>query len=107
MVFVELPIFVRCAAELFSDEDIAEIQNTLLKNPAAGDLIPGGRGLRKLRVPLPGRGKRGGARVIYCYWVRKERCYLVYAYAKNVSTDLTPEQLRRLAEVMKAEMQDE
>jgi len=60
MVFVELPIFIRCAAELFADEDIAALQNTLLENPAAGDLIPGGRGLRKLRVPLPGRGKRGG-----------------------------------------------
>lgn len=56
MVFVELPIFVRCAAELFSDEDIAGLQNILLKNPDVGDLIPGGRGLRKLRVPLPGRG---------------------------------------------------
>ena len=30
MVFVELPTFVRCAAELFSDEDIAGLQNILL-----------------------------------------------------------------------------
>ena len=60
MVFVELPIFLRCAAELFSDEDIAVLQNILLENPDAGDLIPNSRGLRKLRVPLPGRGKRGG-----------------------------------------------
>lgn len=107
MVFVELPIFVRCAADLFSDEEIAELQNTLLENPAAGDLISGGRGLRKLRVPLPGRGKRGGARVIYYHWVSKERCYLLYAYAKNVATDLTPDQLRRLAEVMQVEIRDE
>ncbi len=106
MVFVELPIFVRCAAELFSDEDMAELQNTLLENPAAGDLIPGGRGLRKLRVPLPGRGKRGGARVIY-YWGSKEQCYLIYAYAKNVSANLTLDQLRRLAELMQAEIRDE
>ena len=107
MVFVELPIFVRCAADLFLDEDIAELQNTLLENPAAGDLIPSGRGLRKLRVPLPGRGKRGGARVIYYHWVSQEQCYLVYAYAKNVAADLTPDQLRRLAEVMQAEVRDE
>lgn len=107
MVFVELPTFVRGAAELFSDEDIAELQNTLLENPAAGDLIPGGRGLRKLRVPLPGKGKRGGARVIYYHWVSKEQCYLIYAYAKNVTTNLTPDQLRRLAEVMQAEIRDE
>ena len=49
IVFVELPIFVRCAADLFSDDDVAELQNTLLENPAAGNLIPGGRGLRKLQ----------------------------------------------------------
>ena len=107
MVFVELPIFLRCAAELFSDEDIAVLQNILLENPGAGDLIPNGRGLRKLRVPLPGRGKRGGARVIYYHWVSKEQCYLVYAYAKNVSANLTSDQLRRLAEVMQAEIRDE
>ena len=86
---------------------MAELQNTLLENPSAGDLIPGGRGLRKLRVPLPGRGKRGGARVIYYHWVSKERCDLIYAYAKNVSANLTLDQLRRLAEVMQAEIRDE
>ena len=107
MVFVELPIFIRCAAELFSEEDIAELQNTLLKNPAAGDVISGGRGLRKLRVPLPGRGKRGGARVIYYHWFSKEQCYLVHAYAKNVAANLTHDQLRRLAELMQVEIREE
>ena len=91
---------------MFSDEDIAELQGTLLENPAAGDRIPGGRGLRKLRMPLPGRGKRGGARVIYYHWVGKEQCYLVYAYAKNVASDLTKEQLHRLADVINAEVKD-
>ena len=100
MVFVELPIFIRCAESLFTDEDLAELQLTLLKNPSAGDLIRSGKGLRKLRVPLLGRGKRGGARVIYYHWVSEQQCYLVYAYAKNVVADLTPEQLQRLAALM-------
>jgi len=78
----------------------------LLENPSAGDLIPGGRGLRKLRVPLPGRGKRGGARVIYYHWVSKEQCYLVYAYAKNVAANLTKEQLHRLADVIDMEVKN-
>ncbi len=104
MVFVELPIFARCANELFSDDDMRELQVILLENPSAGDLIPGGRGLRKLRVPLPGRGKRGGARVIYYHWVSHEQCYLVYAYAKNVAADLTKDQLRRLADVIDVEV---
>lgn len=104
MVFIELPIFIRCADLLFSAEDVAELQGALLENPAAGDLIPGGRGLRKLRVPLPGRGKRSGARVIYYYWNSEERCYLVYAYAKNVMADLTKERLHRLADLIDSEI---
>lgn len=104
MVFVELPVFVRCTQGLFSDDDLRELQTTLLENPAAGDLIPGGHGLRKLRVPLPGRRKRGGARVIYYHWGRHGQCYLVYAYAKNVAADLTKDQLRRLADVIDAEV---
>ncbi len=83
------------------------MQTVLLDNPAAGDLIPGGRGLRKLRVPLTGRGKRGGARVIYYHWVSRECCYLVHAYAKNRATDLTRDQLQRLAAVIEAEIRDE
>ena len=104
MVFVELPIFVRCAQDMFSDDDLRELQVTLLKNPAAGDLILGGRGLRKLRVPLPGRGKRGGARVIYYHWVSHDQCLLVFAYAKNVAADLTKDQLRRLADLIDVEV---
>jgi hypothetical protein len=107
VVFVELPIFIRCAASLFTDEDLADLQVTLMENPAAGDLIKEGRGLRKLRVPLPGRGKSGGARVIYYHWVGEQQCYLVYAYAKNVGEDLTKSQLKALANVMQEVMRNE
>jgi hypothetical protein len=107
MLFIELPIFTRCAANLFSDEDLTEVQNTLLENPIIGNVISGGKGLRKLRVPLSGRGKRGGGRVIYYYWSSEDRCYLVYAYAKNVAADLTQDQLQRLAAVIESEVKHE
>ena len=42
MIFIELPIFMRCADALFSDEDLRAMQTVLLENPNAGDLIPGG-----------------------------------------------------------------
>ena len=107
MVFVELPLFIRCAASLFTDEDLAELQLTLLENPAAGDLIKEGRGLRKLRVPLPGRGKSGGARVVYYHWVSEQQCYLIYAYAKNVAENLMKAQLKALADVMQEVLRNE
>ena len=49
---------------------------------------------------MAGRGKRGGARVIY-YWLSDDdRIYLVHTYAKNETTDLTPAQIRQLAALM-------
>lgn len=67
-------------------------------------VISGGRGLRKLRVALSGRGKRGGARVIYYWQVTPSICYLVFAYPKNVMDDLTETQLKTLAQVMATEV---
>lgn len=65
-----------------------------------------GAGLRKLRAAIAGRGKRGGARVTYYVWDEPDRCYLIFAYAKNVQGDLTSAQLKALAGVMSKELDD-
>ena len=39
------------------DEELRELQNVLLENPDAGDVIPDLAGARKIRIPLTGRGK--------------------------------------------------
>jgi hypothetical protein len=101
MVFVELTPFVAFCADQWSDEDLRSLQNFLLATPDAGDVIPGGSGLRKLRWSAQGRGKRGGARVIYYRHVPKDRIYLIYAYVKSARADLTREQIKTLAQLMK------
>ncbi len=101
MVFVELPPFIAFAAEWWSDEDLRRLQSVLLTQPDAGDLIRRGSGLRKLRWAAQGRGKRGGARVIYYWYVPGDRIYLIYAYAKNEREDPTPAQAKTLAGLMK------
>jgi hypothetical protein len=77
------------------------MQNYLLVMPGAGDLIRGGAGLRKLRWSAQGRGKRGGARVIYYWHVPGHRIYLIYGYVKSRNEDLTAQQLKVLRELMK------
>ena len=101
MVFVELTPFIAFRAAWWSDEDLRRLQNFLLVTPDAGDVIPGGSGLRKLRWSAQGRGKRGGARVIYYRHVPGERIYLIYAYAKSAQENLTREQVKALATLMK------
>ncbi len=62
---VETPEFLSATRKLMSDEERAVLVDYLAYNPVAGDLIPGTGGVRKLRWGLEGRGKRGGARVVY------------------------------------------
>jgi hypothetical protein len=63
--FIETPTFTRAITSLLADDDYAHMQIALVQNPSLGDVIRGGRGLRKLRYAVSGRGKRGGIRVIY------------------------------------------
>jgi hypothetical protein len=104
---IETSTFTRQMTALLSDEDFGEFQSRLAANPGLGALIKGGGGIRKIRLAVGSRGKRGGARVIYYWAVRKDLILLLYAYAKNVSADLTPRQVAQLAKLVKEEFRDE
>lgn len=106
MVFVELTPFIAFRENYWSDDELRALQSRLLITPDAGDLIRGGSGLRKLRWAAQGRGKRGGARVIYYWHVPGERIYLIYGYVKSRQEDLTPRQIAALSELMR-EFRDE
>jgi len=71
----------------------------LIDHPDAGDVIPGSGGVRKLRWAGKGKGKRGGARIIYLYVVVAARIYLIRCYAKNVKTDLTADEKKQLRQI--------
>lgn len=70
--------------------------------PKSGDLIRGTGGLRKRRIALPGRGKRGGARVITLFLGERSPVYAVFLYAKNEREDLSPQQTKALLRVVSA-----
>jgi len=103
VVFLETPVFTRQIRDLVDDDRYRELQATLVVRPDAGDLIPRSGGLRKIRVAASGRGKRGGARVIYYWIVAKDQIYMLLAYAKNVRDDLTEDQLKVLRTLIRQE----
>lgn len=89
--FVRLPEFERSRDGVLSEEDVRKLEMELQANPLAGPMIPGAGGVRKVRASQQGRGKRGGARVIYYVWDERGRIYLLVAYAKSAKSDLTPQ----------------
>ncbi len=103
MEFKRFRLFEKSSAGLFSEQEVFELELALMADPEAGDLIPGAKGLRKIRRPLIGRGKRGGAQVIYYHVVSDHQILLLYAYAKNRQGDLTPAQTKQLAQLVQEE----
>jgi hypothetical protein len=99
--FVYTPLFVASARGLLDDEAVRQIEITLLVEPRTGDVIPGAGGVRKLRAGLPGRGKRGGARVIYLYVEVRGTVYMLLVYAKNERVDLSADDKRALRAMAK------
>jgi len=90
MEFIETHQFTRQVLELMPDARYRLIQNELAQNPLAGDPIPGGGGIRKIRAALPGTGKRAGTRIIYYWQKSKDRIFMLVVYAKAYKTDLDP-----------------
>ena len=63
-------------------------------------------GLRKIRWLAEGRGKRGGVRVIYYPMPARSVILMLLVYPKNQQDDLTSEQKRRLAQLVRAELEE-
>jgi hypothetical protein len=60
-----------------------------------------------MRWAMPGRGKRGSARVIYFWRTAAGQIYLLYAYTKNEQADLTDAQRKTLVDWVNEELSDE
>ncbi|MGE9267725.1 MAG: type II toxin-antitoxin system RelE/ParE family toxin [Verrucomicrobiales bacterium] len=101
MIISETPAFTKAALDLIGEESLFELKVHLLKQPESGDLIPGHKGLRKIRWAASGRGKRGGSRVIYYYQRQPAEINLLAIYAKNGMTDLSDKTYRQLKKNLK------
>jgi hypothetical protein len=101
---IETHVFTRQITSMLSGEEYRDFQLQLLADPASGRIIPGSGGIRKIRIALQGRGRRGGGRVLYYWLVRTNMLILLFAYAKNETEDLTRRQLAELAKYIRREL---
>jgi DNA-binding transcriptional regulator YiaG len=103
MIIIETPISTKQITSALSEDEYRLFQLSLAERPDAGKVIPGSGGLRKLRWSAEGRGKRGGLRVIY-YWFIQGRILLLFVYPKNVQGNLTDTQLKQLKKIVEEKL---
>lgn len=96
---VETHEFRTQARKLLDENEIAVLISIVASDPAAGDVMTGTGGFRKLRFARQGSGKRGGYRVVYFFYDARLPVMLVSVYAKNETENLTKEQRNQLAMV--------
>jgi len=110
MEFIEVESVTGLIESLGAQKEFSDLLCALIANPELGDVIQGTGGLRKIRMAVPNRGKRGGVRIIYMIVCIGELICFLDAYTKNAKETLTAEDARklsRLAELIRKEYGDE
>jgi hypothetical protein len=99
---LETAEFLAKASKLMSDEQRADVVEMLARDPECGQVMPGTGGIRKVRVALAGRGKSGGARLIYYFHGDRLPVFALTIFAKNEKANLTLAERNAMASVVKA-----
>ena len=102
LTVVESPIFQRLWPRYWEEDERAEFAAFIASNPAAGAVIRGSGGVRKVRWSREGAGKSSGVRVVYLTPDELGEIYLLTLYAKSEKSTIsaaTLKEIRRALEV--------
>ena len=103
-VFVEFSGFNKRRRSYLDEEAFRLLQNAILNQTTRIDVIPGTGGLRKARWETKGKGKRGGARVVFFHVLDRDIYLMLLIYSKSEKDDLTSTQRKSLKQLVEHEL---
>ena len=101
-IFVESSNFERTRPTYLDDDEYLELQQYMMQNPEAGEIIPGSGGVRKMRWLRTGIGKCGGLRVIYYVRYQPNEFWMLTLYSKSKIDNMPSHILKQLLEVFRS-----
>ena len=101
LIFIEIPEFVEKFDKIATFSEMMELQDELIQNPFKGTLVKATGGARKVRMQIAGKGKSGGARIIYYYVDLQGEIWLLDIYTKSVKKDLSESDKQKLYKFIK------
>jgi mRNA-degrading endonuclease RelE of RelBE toxin-antitoxin system len=96
MTIVETHSFQKESQKILGEREVDKLKNFLSLNPQSGDIIPGLRGIRKIRWQVNQKGKTGGARIIYFFYNTNLPIFLLDIYTKSEKSDLSSKEKKML-----------
>lgn len=96
LTVVETLLFQKLWPLYWTEDERGAFAAYIAQHPAAGDVVPGSGGIRKVRWSRAGMSKSGGVRVIYFTRNAEGEVVLLTLYAKAKTDNLTGAKLKEI-----------
>ena len=100
ITIAETLFFQKESQKILGEDEVDKLKNFLSLNPQSGDIIPGLRGIRKMRWQVNQKGKSGGARIIYFFYNTNIPIFLLDIYKKSEKSDLSSKEKKILNDMV-------
>jgi hypothetical protein len=100
MEVIYTSVYLKKIEKILSLDERIEAENEIVMSPEKGKVISGTGGVRKIRARRGNKGKSGGIRIIYYFYVKKNSIYMLSAYAKNDKVDLLPSEKKSMKKLI-------
>jgi hypothetical protein len=97
---IETPVYSQKVTGVLTADEREAVAASISANPMTGSVVRGSGGVRKVRWAQQGRGKSGGARIIYYNRLANGEIWLLTIYAKGDRSTIPAHELRLIKETI-------